>query len=151
MAEVASFECCQTSHREGLGALLRDCHDFCISHALSPRALSQVFVLCDEVIANIARHGYGGGTGHITVRMRLRTRGLSWGLTIAFIDEAPPFDPLNHRATGAGNAHGTEGGFGLSLMKSFADRVRYSRRHGCNVLVLWKRVKQQKCKRDRKN
>ena len=147
MAAAASFECCQTSHTEGLGALLRDCHDFCVSHALSPRALSQVFVLCDEVIANIARHGYSGGTGRITVRMRLRTRGLSWGLTIAFIDEARPFNPLNQRAAGAG----VEGGFGLSLLKSFADRVRYSRRHGCNMLVLWKRVKQQKCKRDRKN
>ena len=140
MAAVASFECCQTSHTKGLGALLRDCHDFCVSHALSPRALSQVFVLCDEVIANIARHGYGGGTGRITVRMRLRPRGLSCGLTIAFIDEARPFNPLNHRSTGAGDAGG---GFGLSLMKSFADRVRYSRRHGCNVLVFWKHIKRQ--------
>ncbi|MBC6445111.1 MAG: ATP-binding protein [Alphaproteobacteria bacterium GM202ARS2] len=134
MVVSPSFVCRGKSHAEGLGVLLRACHDFCVAHALPLRAVSQIFVLCDEVIANIARHGYGNKTaGHITVRMRLR----AGGLLIVFSDEAEPFNPLVFRATRTNTA----GGFGLSLLKSFADKARYYRRRGCNVLVLWKNIK----------
>jgi len=87
---------------------------------------SRVYLLMDEILSNVHRHGYGSADGQpIGVRLRLQTGTLH----VAVRDHAPTFDCAAHAATRTAPPLDSvqRGGMGLFLVRnmceSFVHRV----------------------------
>ena len=88
-----------------------------------------------EAIANIVRHGYRRGAhGTIVVTVEAVERGLA--VTIA--DNGDPFNPLLHSFPDGPRTvdDARSGGFGIQLIRSFADELEYRRDSEQNLLIL---------------
>ena len=88
-----------------------------------------------EAVVNIVQHGYRrGAQGTIAVTVEAVDRGLA--VTIA--DNGHPFNPLlhpaPHRPLTIDDAR--DGGFGIDLIRSFADELEYRRENEHNILML---------------
>lgn len=94
----------------------------------------------DELITNIVSYGLAGrGDAVITLSIEHRT-----GVLHAQLDDnGPAFDPLAaNAAPPAGDIETREiGGLGLTLVKSFMDRLDYRRVDGFNRLTMEMQVK----------
>ena len=94
----------------------------------------------DELITNIVSYGLAGrGDAIITLAIEHRDGALCAELD----DNGPPFDPL---AAGAAPPSGDletreVGGLGLTLVKSFMDRLDYRRVDGFNRVTMEMKVK----------
>ena len=94
----------------------------------------------DELITNIISYGLAGRSdGTITLAVEHRD-GL---LHAELADDGPPFDPLAaDTAPPEGDIeHREVGGLGLTLVKSFMDRLDYRRVDGFNRLTMEMKVK----------
>jgi anti-sigma regulatory factor (Ser/Thr protein kinase) len=94
----------------------------------------------DELITNIISYGLAGrGDGVIT----LAIEHCAGALRAELADNGPPFDPLSTAATPpSGDIETREvGGLGLTLVKSFMDRLDYRRADGFNRLTMEMKVK----------
>lgn len=103
---------------------------------LPPDQRSVVELVLAEVLNNVAEHGYGGGTGDITVTLSQCRAGLS----CVVIDQGrampdgrlPPGNlPLT---AGVPLADLPEGGFGWHLIRSLTANLRYDRERNQNRL-----------------
>lgn len=89
----------------------------------------------EEVFTNIQKHGYGPGGGPVTVELRCE----AGRIFLTLRDRAPAFDPTSVPAPEPAPdwRHRKVGGFGLHLVKSMMDEVRYQRStNGENDLTL---------------
>jgi serine/threonine-protein kinase RsbW len=79
-----------------------------------------------ELCTNIARHGYSSTTGHIEVYLTRYPHAIS----VTILDTAPFFIP--EKIVPQPPETLAEGGYGLFLIESLMDEVRYERRaeHG---------------------
>lgn len=87
-----------------------------------------------ELVTNIVSYAYSGGPGEIRLELGITRKCLN--LTIE--DQGPPFDPLQ-QATPQRPAtldEATIGGFGIHLVRQFADACHYRRRGDVNCLSL---------------
>lgn len=94
----------------------------------------------DELITNIISYGLAGrNDGLITLAIEHRDGALRAELD----DNGPPFDPLAaEHAPPTGDIETREvGGLGLTLVKSFMDRLDYRRVDGLNRLTMEMKVK----------
>ena len=94
----------------------------------------------DELITNIISYGLAGRSdGLITLAIEHREGALRAELD----DNGPPFDPLAaEQAPPTGDIETREvGGLGLTLVKSFMDRLDYRRVDGLNRLTMEMKVK----------
>ena len=80
-----------------------------------------VVIAVGEVLQNIIRHGFSGGSarGRITMKMEIRQD----VLIIEIEDTAPPSLPSSWSSNGR-EAH--EGGLGLNMVKNIASTVRFT-------------------------
>ncbi|HTK89163.1 MAG TPA: ATP-binding protein [Verrucomicrobiae bacterium] len=97
--------------------------------------MSEIRIVCDEVLANVIAHGFPDGAEHeIAVSAEMAGRRLR--LTVS--DDGVPFDslavappdtsqPVEQRAIG---------GLGIHLVRHLVDEVTYERRGDRNVLTL---------------
>ncbi len=95
--------------------------EFCRWHLdpLGDRDLSLTAELVlEEVVTNIIRHGYGGGSGPIELILEVEQAGI--GLTIR--DQSPPFDPLDVEEP---EIRMLEGKRGLPLVQRLTSSARY--------------------------
>ena len=96
----------------------------------------KVKLVVEEIGLNIIDHGYGQDDSK---EMEFRLNSEDGVLTIEFIDEAEPFDPLSGAPVpdlSAGIEERAIGGLGVHLMREMADEVEYTRDRNRNRLTL---------------
>lgn len=106
---------------------------------LPKRLQTDVFIVLDEIVSNIARCGWDDGGDHpfeFTARVR---EGV---LELEFVDSGKPFDPLARQEPDVGKPleERPVGGLGIHIVKKLTDVQRYERRDGKNRLLLFKRI-----------
>lgn len=103
---------------------------------LSDKTRYAILLCLEEALANIVLHGYRGEAGHpIFLRNRLEP-GV---LFVAIEDEAPAFAPADDAAPGrelASLETLTPGGYGIQLLRHFADSMVYERLSKGNRLTM---------------
>ena len=110
-------------------------------HHLDAELLQALRLILEEVLVNIAQHGYGGRTGHPI--------GLEFDVTggdarILVEDQAPPFNPLTDPPPPdlESDLESREpGGLGIFLVQSLVDRAEYRRTEQGNRLELKKAIR----------
>jgi serine/threonine-protein kinase RsbW len=113
-------------------AFARDC-------GLADNERSRLLVILEELFTNVVAHGYGGGFAAGSVAVAL---GWSSGrLTIDFVDDGPPFDPLTYRDPDLDTPpeQRTIGGLGIAIVRALVDQARYWREGRRNHLRLVRR------------
>jgi len=109
--------------------------------ALADDERSRLLVILEELFTNVVEHGYEGAqfaAGGVAV-----TLGWKHGrLTIDFVDDGPPFDPLAHSAPDldAPPEQRPIGGLGISIVRALVDEARYWREGHRNHLHLVRRL-----------
>jgi serine/threonine-protein kinase RsbW len=132
--EQRSFDACMSA----LPDVVAFARDFCARQRWPAMVVPRLQLVLEELFTNTVNHGHGGDCA-ATVRIALEAAdGL---LSVAYEDEAPPFDPvaaaqtrqnaseppLNERASG---------GLGIRLAIGLAHSARYARRDGGNRVLL---------------
>ena len=101
---------------------------------------ARLLVILEELFTNVVQHGYGMqfAAGSVAVTLDWK-HGL---LTIDFVDDGPPFDPLAHSAPDldAPAEQRPMGGLGIAIVRAFVDRARYCRKGDRNHLHLVRRI-----------
>lgn len=118
---------------DALEAALRGAH-------LPEAAVLDLRLVAEEVLTNVAAHGYDDPAEH-EVALRLTVG--AGEVTLEFRDEGRPFDPLSAAPPDlqpALEARAT-GGLGIHLIRSLVDAAEYVRAGRENVLTLTKRVR----------
>lgn len=106
----------------------------------SVKAQMQVDIAIDELFSNIANYAYPSGTGTATVRVE--TGGDPLSVTITFIDQGVPYDPLEKEdpdVTLSAEERGI-GGLGIYMVKKSMDEISYEYKDGQNILTIQKKM-----------
>lgn len=96
----------------------------------------KVKLVVEEMGLNIIDHGYGSDESK---ELEFRLTAAADAVTMEFIDEARPFDPLTETPrpdTDAGIEERDIGGLGVYLVREMVDEVRYAREGNRNRLTL---------------
>ena len=104
-----------------------------------PKAALQVSVAVEELFVNIASYAYSDGTG----RMWLGVSVDEGMLTLRFVDNGMPFDPLAREepdTTLPAEERGI-GGLGIFMVKKSMDEMSYQYENGRNVLIIRKKIR----------
>ena len=104
------------------------------------KAQTQIAIAIDELFGNIARYAYSPEIGKATVRFSIEEDPLA--VTITFIDNGVPFDPLQRAEpdTHAALQDRPIGGLGIFLVKKTMNMVEYSYENGQNILTIKKQL-----------
>ena len=101
-------------------------------------AKNHIQVAAEEIFVNIAHYAYAPEIGRATVRVEVSDNPVT--VTITFIDQGQPFDPLTREdpdVTLSADERGI-GGLGIFLSKKIMDDVTYEYTDGRNILTLKK-------------
>jgi anti-sigma regulatory factor (Ser/Thr protein kinase) len=113
---------------------------FASDSGLADDERGRLLVILEELFTNVITHGYGGqfAAGSILVALGCR----SGVLTIDFVDDGPPFDPLVHSEPdlNAPPEQRPVGGLGIAIVRALADRASYRREGHRNHLYLERRL-----------
>ena len=106
----------------------------------SPKAQMQICVAAEEIFVNIAHYAYGSETGKATVRVELSGDPVT--VTITFMDNGVPFDPLAKEDPDVTLAADERkiGGLGIFMTKKTMDDVTYEYKDGKNILQMKKLI-----------
>jgi serine/threonine-protein kinase RsbW len=93
---------------------------------------ARLLVILEELFSNVVAHGYGAASVAVVLGWRP-----GW-MTIHFVDDGPPFDPLAHASPDldAPAEQRPIGGLGIAIVRALVDRGRYWRKGDCNHLRL---------------
>ena len=99
----------------------------------------QLFIVIDEVFANVASYAYADGEGSVTVR--LETESEPRAAVLTFLDSGVPFDPLTMKTPDISlKARERKiGGLGIFMVRKLTDEVSYAYADGKNILRTVKR------------
>ena len=101
-----------------------------------PQELVDRVDLClHETVANVMLHAYEpGGPGNIPISLER----IGEGFHVTVADNGPAFNPLEHpKVVPAPNLEDAQiGGFGIHLVRDFADVVEYRREADRNILAM---------------
>lgn len=102
---------------------------------LTGRTIYRLELILEEVLGNIIRHAF---TSLPPAAIVLVATVAARDVVLTFEDRGKPFDPLDvpepDRRTDTGATK--VGGWGISLVRRFADRIYYERRDGRNLLEI---------------
>ena len=103
-----------------------------------PKAMMQIEIAAEEVFVNIANYAYAPGKGRATVRVEVS--GDPVMVTITFIDQGMPYDPLEREDPDVTLKAEDRpvGGLGIFMVKKTMDDVSYEYKNGRNILKLKK-------------
>ena len=113
---------------------------FARDRGLADEERARLLVILEELFTNVVAHGYEGEFEAESVAVALdRRRGR---LTINFVDDGPPFDPLAHSAPDldAPAEQRPIGGLGIAIVRALVDQARYCRQGQRNHLHLVRRL-----------
>ncbi|MBO7662737.1 MAG: SpoIIE family protein phosphatase [Clostridia bacterium] len=102
------------------------------------KAQTQLDIAVEEIFVNVASYAYADHPGDVLIR--LRDTDDPKGISITFMDQGAPFDPLirpDPDVTLSAQERSI-GGLGIYLVKKSMDDVRYSYENNCNILTLTK-------------
>ena len=113
---------------------------FARDRGLADEEQARLLVILEELFTNVVTHGYGGEIEACSVAVALDWR--RGRLTINFVDDGPPFDPLAHSAPDldAPAEQRPIGGLGIAIVRALVDRARYCRQDHRNHLYLVRRL-----------
>ena len=118
-----------------LTRLLAFAEEFARDSGFADNEGARLLVILEELFTNVVTHGNAQSVA--------ATLGLSRGrLTIDFVDDGPPFDPLAHPRPDL-DIPGEErpiGGLGITIVRALVDKARYRRQGGRNHLRLARRI-----------
>ena len=99
----------------------------------------QLFIVIDEVFANVASYAYADGEGSVTVR--LETESEPRAAVLTFLDSGVPFDPLTMKTPDISlKARERKiGGLGIFMVRKLTDGIKYDYADGKNILTVMKR------------
>ncbi len=105
-----------------------------------PRAQLQIDLAIDELFGNIAYYAYRPEVGPVTVRVEVKEEPMA--VTITFIDNGNPFDPLAREEpdTTLSAEQREAGGLGIFLVKKSMDDIVYEYKEGQNILSIRKNL-----------
>jgi serine/threonine-protein kinase RsbW len=107
---------------------------------LADNERARLLVILEELFTNVVQHGYGVqfAAGSVAVTLDWK-HGL---LTIDFVDDGPPFDPLAHFAPDldAPPEQRPIGGLGIPIVRALVNEARYWREGHRNHLHLVRRL-----------
>ena len=114
--------------------------EFARARDLADEERARLLVLLEELFTNVVAHGYGGEFEADSVAAALDWR--RGRLTINFVDDGPPFDPLAHSAPDldAPPEQRPIGGLGIPIVRALVDEARYWREGHRNHLHLVRRL-----------
>ena len=100
---------------------------------------AQMDIAVEEIFVNIASYAYENEPGKVTIRLR-ETEDPK-GITVTFVDEGAPFDPVTRPDPDVtlSAKERSIGGLGIYLVKKSMDDVRYRYEGNLNILTLTKR------------
>lgn len=106
----------------------------------SMKAMMQINVAIDEILANIAFYAYPGTHGTVTMQVEIREDTRTAVLT--FIDSGIPYNPLEKEDPDVTLSLEERqiGGLGIFLVKKSMDDMNYERKDGQNILTLRKHI-----------
>ena len=106
----------------------------------SPKVQMQICVAAEEIFVNIAHYAYNPEKGKATVRVEVTGEPVT--VTITFMDNGVPFDPLAKEDPGEDVLTDEDkvGGLGIFMTKKMMDDVAYEYRDGKNVLQMKKKL-----------
>jgi serine/threonine-protein kinase RsbW len=114
-------------------AFARDC-------GLADDERARLLIILEELFTNVVAHGHGAQftAGNVAVALG-RRRGR---LTIDFIDDGLPFDPLAHPGPDLETPAEQRpiGGLGIAIVRALVDQARYRRKGDSNHLHLVRRL-----------
>lgn len=108
-------------------------------HGVDEKALFGLSLALEECGANIVHHACGGQAQE---KFRVSFQYAAGAMVIELRDRGPAFDPTSAAARDLADADGDRppGGWGIHLVRHYADEVHYAREGGENVLRLVKRL-----------
>ncbi len=103
-----------------------------------PKTQMQIDLAVEEIFVNIASYAYAPGTG--TAVVRIRTQADPKRVTITFLDQGVPYDPLEKPDPDITlSAEERQiGGLGIYMVKKSMDEMKYRYRDGRNELTITK-------------
>lgn len=104
----------------------------------SVKTQAQIDIAIDELYSNIANYGCDENSGEVTVLIETETDPRT--VTITFVDNGRPFDPLSRPDPDVTLSAKERkiGGLGIYMVKKSMDDVRYVYRDGKNILTIRK-------------
>lgn len=135
MNTPAELHCTLTGTVAELPAFFERMEDWALEHDI-PLPLSSSFgLMLDELLTNVATHGYQGQGGPVTIQLRFDAPAT---LNAVLRDEGPAFDPTTLVAADveASLEDRHIGGLGVHLVKKLADRFGYRRDGAVNEVSL---------------
>ena len=124
--------------RENLSPVLEFLDGYLERHGCPVKTQAQLDIAVEEIFVNIASYAYGGKSGRATIRLR-ETHDPK-GVSVTFIDQGVPFDPLGRPdpdVTLSADDRAV-GGLGIYITKKSMDGIRYEYRDDSNILTLTK-------------
>jgi anti-sigma regulatory factor (Ser/Thr protein kinase) len=122
-----------------LGPGLDDLEAALRGQGLPDASVLDLRLVAEEVLANVAAHGYDDpAEHHVTLRLAVS----AGQVTLEFRDDGRPFDPLTAAPPDLQSPleQRPAGGLGIHLVRALVDAARYRRIGAQNVLTLTKRV-----------
>lgn len=104
----------------------------------SMKEVMQITVCVEEMFVNVAHYAYDGNDGEIT----LSIDGEKGNVTITFMDEGKPFDPLAKDDPDITlSAEDRQiGGLGIFMVKKSMNEVHYERKDKKNIFTMSKQI-----------
>ena len=124
---------------DNLPAMLDFIKRFCTEHKFQNEFCSNLLVVADELISNVAKYGYENKGGELFIRLLFNEDQKEFVLTV--IDKAPAFNQLevNNSIVGDNVQEQKVGGLGILIVKKIMSEYAYDRINGKNILVLRKK------------
>jgi len=107
----------------------------------SPKIRNQIRIAVDEVFSNIVRYAYYPLTGNVVVRIAIDNN-----ISIEFEDSGIAYDPLSKDTPDISLPidERKAGGLGIFMLRRLMDSVEYRREENKNILLIKKRIKDNK-------
>ena len=108
--------------------------------SISIKQKMQILVAVEEIFVNIASYAYAPDQGNAIVRIEFSDEPVE--VTITFMDNGIPFDPLQRRDPDVTLSAEERriGGLGIFMTKKTMDSVDYAYKNGQNILRLKKSI-----------
>ena len=113
--------------------LLAAVEKFAVERGLPPPLRYRLGLIVDELVSNCIVHGRCRGPDK---RVRVEVFDQADRLLIEIIDPGPEFDPTAQALPCLTPEQPAVGGVGLALVRHLVDSYHYTRKEGCNHLLL---------------